>query len=209
MSTPKRINRAIVTLKLPRKVPDLIKLAQAIVTAMTGNANYQTPEPPLATVNGAINDLTVAETATQARTRGAAATRNDKLATLVQALSSRSRPTSEDSPTQSRRTAPPSSRGDAGVNVRKPAVRAPRFEAKAGAVSGSVKLVAASAARRASYEWQYSSDGGKTWQAAPVTLQAKTTIMGLTPGATVTFRYRGVTKTGEGDWSQLITFIVK
>jgi hypothetical protein len=44
---------------------------------------------------------------------------------------------------------------------------------------------------------------------APVTLQAKTTIMGLTPGATVTFRYRGVTKTGEGDWSQLITFIVK
>jgi hypothetical protein len=60
-----------------------------------------------------------------------------------------------------------------------------------------------------SYEWQYSVDGGKTWVVAPVTLQAKTTILGLTPGATVTFRYRGVTKTGDGDWSQLITFIVK
>ena len=86
MSTPKRINRAIVALKLPRKVPDLIKLAQAIVRAMTGNANYPTPEPPLASVTSAINDLTVAETATQARTHGAAATRNDKLATLVQLL---------------------------------------------------------------------------------------------------------------------------
>ncbi len=36
MSTPKRINRAIATLKLPRKVLDLIKLAQAIVTAYRG-----------------------------------------------------------------------------------------------------------------------------------------------------------------------------
>ncbi len=89
-------------------------------------------------------------------------------------------------------------------------MRAPRpFEAKPGAVSGSVKLVAASAARRASYEWQYSVDGGKTWQVAPVTLQTKTTVIGLTPGATVTFRYREVTKAGEGDWSQLITAIVK
>ena len=208
MSTPKRINRAIVTLKLPRKVPDLIKLAQAIVTAMTGNANYPTPEPPLPTVTGAINDLTVAETATQARTHGAAATRNDKLATLVQLL--------EQVKAYIQKTADANMENgaaiiqSAGVNVRKPAVRAPRtFEAKAGAVSGSVKLVAASAARRASYEWQYSTDGGKTWQVAPVTLQAKTTISGLAPGATVTFRYRGVTKTGEGDWSQLVTAIVK
>ena len=208
MSTPKRINRAIVTLKLPRKVPELIKLAQAIVTAMTGNPNYPTPEPPLATVTGAINDLAVAETATQARTHGAAATRNDKLATVVQLL--------EQLKAYIQKTADANMENgaaiiqSAGVNVRKPAVRAPRtFEAKPGAVSGSVKLVAASAARRASYEWQFSVDGGKTWQVAPVTLQAKTTVMGLTPGATVTFRYRGVTKAGEGDWSQLITAIVK
>jgi len=208
MSTPKGINRAVVTLKLPRKVPDLIKLAQAIVTAMTGNANFQTPEPPLASVTGATNDLMVAETATQARTRGAAATRNDKRATLVQLL--------EQVKGYIQKTADANMENgaaiiqSAGVSVKKPAVRAPRtFEAKPGAVSGSVKLVAKSASHRASYEWQYSTDGGKTWLSAPVTLQAKTTISGLTPGATVTFRYRGVTKTGEGDWSQLITFIVK
>jgi hypothetical protein len=50
---------------------------------------------------------------------------------------------------------------NAGMSVRKPVVHGPRtFAAKAGAVSGSVKLVAPSAARRASYEWEYSVNGG-------------------------------------------------
>ncbi|HEX8792060.1 MAG TPA: hypothetical protein VF765_13990 [Polyangiaceae bacterium] len=31
------------------------------------------------------------------------------------------------------------------------------------------------------YEWQYSTDGGKTWVMAPSTLQAKTTVTGLPP----------------------------
>ena len=72
-----------------------------------------------------------------------------------------------------------------------------------------MQLTAQSAARRASYEWEYSTDGGKTWITAPVTLQAKATISGLTPGASVQFRYRPVTKTGEGDWSQPAAIIVK
>ena len=98
----------------------------------------------------------------------------------------------------------------AGVAVKKPVVRAPRvFGAKLGPVTGTAKLIAASAGPRASYEWQYSTDGGKTWVPASVTLQAKTTIVGLTPGATVQFRYRPVTRTGEGDWSQTIVLLVK
>jgi hypothetical protein len=208
MTTPKGINRAIVTLKLPRSVPALIKYGRAIMTAMGGNPNFPTPEPALASVTAALDELQVAETATQARTHGAAATRNDKRSTVVQLL--------EQLKGYIQKTADANMENgtaiiqSAGVSVKKPAARAPRtFEANPGAVSGSVKLVAKSAARRASYEWQYSADGGKTWQSAPVTLQAKTTILGLTPGATVTFRYRGVTKTGEGDWSQLVTVIVK
>ena len=89
-------------------------------------------------------------------------------------------------------------------------MRAPRvFGAKPGTVTGQVKLVATSAARRASYEWETSIDAGKTWQVAPVTLQAKTTISGLVPGSSVMFRYRPVTKTGEADWSQPVSLIVK
>jgi len=69
--------------------------------------------------------------------------------------------------------------------------------------------LAASAARRASYLWGYSTDGGKTWAEVGPTLQAKTTVSGLPAGTTVQFRYRGVTKTGAADWSQPISLLVK
>jgi hypothetical protein len=54
-----------------------------------------------------------------------------------------------------------------------------------------------------------SVDGGKTWVAAPATVQAKTQILGLTPGATVQFRYRTVTpKAGQGDWNQPVQLLI-
>jgi hypothetical protein len=83
------------------------------------------------------------------------------------------------------------------------------FAAKPGAVSGSVQLVTASVARRAFYEWRYSIDGGKTWVTSASTLQTKTTVAGLTVGSTVMFRYRGATRTGEGDWSQPTSLLVR
>ena len=62
-------------------------------------------------------------------------------------------------------------------------MRSPRvFGAKPGTITGTAKLVTASAGHRASYEWEYSTDGGKAWVTAPATLQAKTTVTGLTPG---------------------------
>jgi hypothetical protein len=44
---------------------------------------------------------------------------------------------------------------------------------------------------------------------APVTLQAKTTVAGLTAGTTVQFRYRPVTKAGEGNWTQPVSLLVQ
>jgi hypothetical protein len=74
---------------------------------------------------------------------------------------------------------------------------------------GTANLVAPFARLRSSYEWEYSTDGGKTWIAAPVTVQTKTTIAGLVPGATVQFKYRPVTRTGEGNWSEQVSLIVQ
>jgi len=85
--------------------------------------------------------------------------------------------------------------------VRKPRV----FSARPGHVPGSIVLIAASAARRASYEWGSSTDGGKTWVSLPVTLQAKTLVTGLSPGSVVQFRYRSVTRIGEGEWSSPVS----
>jgi hypothetical protein len=52
------------------------------------------------------------------------------------------------------------------------------------------EVIAASAGHRASYDWQYSADGGKTWVMLTSTLKASTTITGLAPGAVVEFKYR-------------------
>jgi hypothetical protein len=75
--------------------------------------------------------------------------------------------------------------------------------------AGRRKLVTALAGKRASYEWQYSVDGGKTWVAAPATLQAKTSVAGLAAGTTVQFRYLAVTKAGQGDWSPAVSLLVQ
>ncbi len=206
-TTTKAAPRAIVVLKLPGPVPALITMAKAIVQAMTGNAAFATPQPALADVTTATTNLQTSEAAALARTKGAVATRNQQKATLVTMLQELKTYVQKQADGDAE-SAPAIIQG-AGMNVRKTAVRPPRvFAATPGAVSGTVKLETASAAHRASYEWQYSTDGGKTWLAMPATLQAKTSLTGLTPATTVQFRYRAVVKAGEGDWSQPISMLV-
>jgi hypothetical protein len=205
--TPK-IHRAIASLKLPTKVPALITHADGIVKAMTNNPSFPSPTPSVAAVTDAINQLQVAETAALARTKGAVTTRNEKRAALISLLQQLRSHVQSTADANAENAA--SIIQSAGIAVKKTPVRAPRvFAAKPGAVSGSVKLTAPAAARRASYEWEYSTDSGKTWVAAPSTLQARTTLGGLTAGATVTFWYRAVTKHGEGDWSLPTSLLVK
>jgi hypothetical protein len=174
---------------------------------MTNNPSFPNPAPTLAAVTAAIDELRAAEAGALARTKGAAAARNEKRKALVALL--------EQVRAYIQLTADagegngPSIIESAGVAVRKTATRHARiFAAKPGRISGVAMIVAASAGHRASYEWQYSTDGGKTWVAAPTTLQAKTTVAGLVPGATVQFKHRPVTRAGEGDWSQPVSLMV-
>lgn len=208
MTVTNAIKRSIATLKTTGPVPALISSVTAVVTRMTGNTAFPTAAPLLAAVTAAIADLQAAQTAAVARTKGAVTVRDDKRAALVTVLRQL------ESYVQSQADANLANGAalieSAGIAVRKTAVRKPRtFAAAAGPTSGSIKLVAASAGHRASYEWQCSTDGGKTWTFLPGTLQAKTTITALTPGASVQFKYRPVLKAGDGDWSQAVTIIVK
>ena len=194
-------------LALPKRINLLITYADNVVTRMTGNASFPSPSPALATVSAAITDLQNAETATLARTKGAAATRNAKRAALVSLLQQLR--TYVQTIVDGNEENAPAMIQSLGMAVKKTATRKPRvFAALAGAVSGTVKLVAPSAGARSSYEWQYSTDG-KTWIALASTIQAKTTMTGQTAGAVLQFRYRPVTKTGEGNWSQTVQLIVK
>jgi lysylphosphatidylglycerol synthetase-like protein (DUF2156 family) len=203
-----KTHRISAALKLPTSVLALISVAKAIIAAMAGNASFPSPEPPLAVISVALNDLETAEAAALARTKGAATARNQKRAALV-ALLELLKAYVQKTADVNLATAATVIQSAAMV-VRKVPVRTKRvFTAKQGTVSGSVTLVTASAARRASYEWQYSSDGGKTWQLMPATLQAKTVITGLQSGSTYMFRYRAVVKAGAEDWSQPLSFLVK
>jgi hypothetical protein len=200
----KTTHRTLASLKLPKPVPALIVYAEGILKAMTGNPHFPSPVPPLTALSGALADLQSAETAALARTKGAVATRNAKRAALV-GLLQHHRAYVQSQADASPEVAPAIIES-AGMAVKKVPTHSPRvFSAKPGTVSGAVKVVAPLAARRSSYEWEYSTDGGKTWVALPPTLQARTTVTGLTPGSSAQFRYRAVTKAGAADWSLPIT----
>ena len=209
MTTTKAAPHSLVSLKLPTVVGLLIGFARAIIQALTGNPAFQHPAPTLVALSAATNDLETAQSAAHSRVKGAVEIRNEKraaLLTLLSELKAYVQTVANAGPTEHSAAIIQS----AGMSVKKTAVRKPRvFAAIQGSVSGSVKLVAPAAGPRAAYDWEWSTDGGKTWQLAPSTVRARTGMIGLTPGSTVLFRYRAVTKTGETDWSEPTSFIVK
>jgi len=204
----KSIHRSIAILKLPKIVAAVITYAQSIIAAMTGNTRFPSPLPTIAVISAAIATLQQTESAALARTKGAVTARNDKKAALVallQQLRTYVQTVADADPENSAAIIQ-----SAGFAVKKSPVRKPRvFDAVQGAVSGTVKLVTRSAGPRSAYDWQYSTDGGKTWVLLPSTVQAKTTVTALAAGSTVQFRFRAVTKSGESDWSQPVSFLVK
>jgi hypothetical protein len=202
------IHRILVALAMPKPVPAFIVYVRNIVERITGNPYFPTPVPTPAAITKAADDLQVAEAAALTRVKGAVSVRNQKRAALVALLEQQRgyvQTVADAAPANSAAIVESS-----GLAVRKTTPRKPRvFAAKAGALTGTAQLVAPFAGARASYEWQYSTDGGKTWIAAPVTLQAKSTIAGLVPGATVQFKVRPVTRSGEGNWSEPVSLIVQ
>ena len=210
MSTSaKSPSRPEAVLRLPdHQVPLLLTMARAIVKNMTGNAWFPDPQPPLATVQAAIDDLAEAETATLTKTTGTVAKRDVKRFALVRLLDRLK--THVQSKVDANPENGPSIILGAGLDVKKKAGPPPRvFTAKQGPTSGSVILLAPKGGHRAGYEWAYSLDGGITWIALPFTVQATTTVTGLKPGSRMSFRYRAVTKDGAGDWSQPVSMIVQ
>jgi hypothetical protein len=202
------VHRSIAVLKLPNPVAEIVSIAKAVVVSMTGNPAFPNPQPTLAAINAAIADLETAEAAAKARTHGAVATRNQKrkaLVTLLEQLRGYVQTVADADGERAMALIQ-----SAAMNVKKVTPRAQRvFAVKQAALSGAVTLVTPSAGHRSSYEWEFSADGGKTWQALPPTIQAKTSMTGLVAGATYSFRYRSVTRSGAADWSAPVSVVVK
>lgn len=199
---------ALVALNLPRNNDALAAYAAGIVKAMTGNSTFPTPAPTLAALQQAATDLTSAELLAKTRAKGTVSARNDKrfvLVHLLQQLRGYVQGVAD-----SNRETGATTIESAGMAVKHSPTRTARvFHAKSGVTSGTAILYAPSAGNRVSYDWEYSLDGGKTWVSAPGTLTAKATIGGLPVGTQVQFRYRSLTKAGEGNWSQPYTLTVQ
>jgi hypothetical protein len=202
-------HKRIAALKLPKQVALLLSIARAIAQALqSNNKAYPNPDPSVAAITTAADALEAAEAAVRNRAKNAVAARNTKRDDLVTLL------VQERGYVQKIADADVANAQEliegAQMSVKKVPARAPRaFGAKSGPVPGSVVLVAPSAGPRSSYDWEYSVDGGKTWQMASPTMQARTTLLGLQSAVTHAFRYRSVTKVGASDWSEPVTLLVR
>ena len=200
--------RSVVVLKLSPRMKNVIGFAQNVASALLNNPHFPAPNPTLATFQADVAALNQAESAVLSRTKGAVETRNarleivradlENLKTYVQSVASLATPSDALAIIES-----------AGLTVRKVTLHdKPALAAKQGSVTGTVNLVAKSAAKRAAYSWQYSTDQ-KTWTTLPETLRSKTGISGLAAATQYYFRVQAVTKLGVGDWSQAVVLKVK
>jgi hypothetical protein len=200
-------NTIIVVLGLrTNSIAPLIVRATAIVNAMEANkTTFPSPSPALALVTTAINGLTTAETAFKAHlgTRADRDSAMRALVGLVQQLHAYVQGLATANPTQAEVIAQ-----DAAMTLRKTAVRQKSDLAVKQTVSTVVRVIAKAVKGSRAHEWQYSLDGGKTWIDVPPTTKASTTITGLQPGTTVSYRQRALTAAGPGNWSQAVAAVV-
>jgi hypothetical protein len=204
-NTPK----VCVTLNLPTRIPLLIQTAQAIEAAMSAaKATFPSPTPTMAQFSADIAALNAAEPVVLTRAKGAAQTRNVRLAIVRSDLGSLRacvQLVADNDPANAAAIAKA-----AGMGVRKPSSfsKPPLAATPVASTSGAVRVMAKAVSSRQSNDWQCSTDGGKTWIDEPATMQAKTTITGLTPATVVLVRHRAVTKNGVEAWSDPVSVLV-
>lgn len=187
-------------------IPRLVARASEIHDSISANpTTFPTPNPSLAALEAAITALATAETAFKTRAGTKEARDNARVALVallhgihayVQGLAS-ANPAQADviakAASMTLRKAPVTHKSDLAVKPK----------------SEGVVHVAAKALKGAkAHEWQYSTDGGKTWSSAPSTTKSSTLIAGLQPGASVQVKHRMVTKSGVTDWSDPVSAIV-
>jgi hypothetical protein len=210
----RRTPMAKVSLNLSRlSVPERLALAQQIITAMTGNANFATPNPPLTeltTLLAAANTKTQAAEAARQAAIQATTERNTALDALMAAL------TLEAAYVQNASGGNPAIIQSAGMNVAGAA-------APVGPVGQVLNLAlsAGDAERQldaqwdpvrgaSNYELQTSPDPvtATSWSLYGSAPASKTVVSGLTSGARMWVRVRAVGAAGPGPWSDPATKIV-
>jgi hypothetical protein len=214
MSPTHRV-RAVLT--LPKsKVATLLAIAKAVYNAFQSNPGLlPQPTPPLATVQGQIQALDTAQQATATRAKGTVATRNAKRDVLVTSLESWRmyvQTLCDANPEQADALIAAAAMAVGRLPVHAKPVLGAKLTTASGTVTleaNATLLVGRGVKKHAAYNWQYSADCGKAWTNAPSTPLASTTIEGLTPLTTYSFRVAATVSRTVGAWSQAITILVR
>ena len=200
------MSRPYAVLKLSKRNNEVIAFARHVVQSMTDNPDFLAPTPPLASVEADIDALGRAQSNVLTRTRGTPEARDACLVAVrhdLQGLRSyvQSLANEADSVTAAQLIA------SSGLAVKRRGVHPKqRASALVGPVSGSVRLTAPFAAKRAAYGWRY-AEGEGPWTELAETMQASTRIDSLTPGRLYRCQVRALTRAGIGDWSEPVVLL--
>lgn len=192
---------------------DKVVRATQIVASLTGNLNYPTPNPPLATVTAAIDTLQTSIVDTQkarqaAQAKTAAQHDNEEaLDQIMRQLAAYIENVSDGDDAKIR---------SAGVSIRSAAtpsseiLSAPTaLSATEGDHEGEIDLSWNSVKRARSYVIQHSADPptDTSWTQNQVVTTSSATVSGLTRGAKHWFRVAAVGSGGQSGWSDPATKI--
>jgi hypothetical protein len=195
---------------------DLLTFAQAHVTAMTGNANFTTPLPSAANFTSALTPYQTAlanfNTA-QAAAKLATTNKDTARAALENVLTQRG---SYVELTAASAADPTAVIESAGFSARSPKTPSgvpdvvANLSITAGDNAGELDLQWDPANGAKTYDVQLSPDPitGTSWLPQPSVSKSKAVILGLTSGAKMWARVRGVGAGGIGAWSDVATKIV-
>jgi hypothetical protein len=206
--------RVAVGVKGRRNFAELIARANAVQAAIAANpALFPSANPTAAAFQAQIKTLEAAQQRTTAKQPGASADRNaaadvvntslGELRTYVQGLC-------DASPEKAAQIVAAAAMK---VVVSNPAHK-PIIAAMLGIPSGNVALRAnkhalvGKTSAMCTFNWEYSLDGQKTWISVLGTPVPATTIAGLPPLATVSFRVSVTTKKATGAYCQAVSIIV-
>ncbi len=200
------MRRLIVRGPKSRRIADKIAHAKLVAQSLEDNPYFPDPIPAHADLVVHLAAAEAAQVAALTRTTGTAAALTAALSAVdgdLKSLYVLVEIVANQHPTDG--AAIIESAGMSRKNARGPSPA--ELTVKQSRISGAVILVARAIARKASYEWQYSTDG-KSWVSADTTFECKTEVFGLTRGTRHYFRFRARTPLGLGSWSQVVSFIV-
>ncbi len=186
---------------------DLVTSTSRILVAMTGNAHYPTPTPPLAPIATARDALLVQVNLADANRLGLAQRRQLRppLEALLRQLAQYVQITAAGDPVvltgsgfPLQRTRQPAGLPAAPANLR----------LQRGLVSGQLRARCGRVINAVAYQWRVAAvQAPGIWLPADPTSAAIATLPGLTPGTAYSVQVRAIGTRGPGDWSSAVTQI--